>query len=320
MIFMPDMISERIHGVVDVILTGYEQGRCIDKLDVFRQPDRQMIMELTDKLFRVIFPGFFKDKSYRIYSVKNNLSMVMEDIAFRLNKQIAVALRYSSHSQEEENFFKEKSKPIVLAFLEQIPKVRDFIETDVQATLDGDPAAENVDEIIFSYPGIYAITVHRLAHELHRLAVPVIPRIMSEYAHSRTGIDIHPGAEIGRHFFIDHGTGIVIGETTVIGDNVKIYQGVTLGALSTKGGRQLRSSKRHPTIEDNVTIYSGASILGGDTVIGEGSVIGGNVFITKSVTPGTRISVKNQELHYDSNRKVVEKEDVETDGAWFYMI
>ena len=320
MVFMPDMISERIHGIVDGILADYEQGRSIDKLDVFRQPDRQMITELTDKLFRVIFPGYFKDKSYRIYSVKNNLSMVMEDIAFRLNKQIAVALRYSSHSQEEETFFKEKSKPIVLAFLEQIPKVRDFIETDVQATLDGDPAAENADEIIFSYPGIYAITVHRLAHELHRLEVPVIPRIMSEYAHSRTGIDIHPGAEIGRHFFIDHGTGIVIGETTIIGDHVKIYQGVTLGALSTKGGRQLRSSKRHPTIEDNVTIYSGASILGGDTVIGEGSVIGGNVFITKSVAPGTRISVKNQELHYDSNRKVVEKEDVETDGAWFYMI
>jgi serine O-acetyltransferase len=159
----------------------------------------------------------------------------------------------------------------------------------VQAAYDGDPAAYNKDEIIYSYPGLYAILVNRLAHELFLLGVPLIPRVMTEHAHSKTGIDIHPGATIGKYFFIDHGTGIVIGETTEIGDNVKIYQGVTLGALSTRGGQSLRNKKRHPTIEDNVTIYSNASVLGGDTVIGHDSIIGGSTFITESVPPESRI-------------------------------
>ena len=166
----------------------------------------------------------------------------------------------------------------------------------MQAAYDGDPAAYSKDEVILAYPGIQAIAINRIAHELFLLEVPLIPRIMTEYAHSITGIDIHPGATIGKYFFIDHGTGIVVGETTVIGEHVKIYQGVTLGALSTKGGQKLRNKRRHPTIEDNVTIYAGASILGGDTVVGADSVVGSNVFITKSIQPGTRISVKNQEL------------------------
>ena len=317
---MSDIIGRNIPGVIDSILTDYEQGRSIDKLDVFSQPDRKLVTELTLKLIRVIFPGFYKDQAYRIYNVKNNLSLVVEDIAFRLNKQIAVALRYNLPEAEKNEGIEERSQRITLDFLRGIPRIRDYIETDVQATLDGDPAAYSEDEIIFSYPGIRAITIHRLAHALHLLGVPVIPRIMSEYAHSRTGIDIHPGAVIGRHFFIDHGTGIVIGETTVIGDHVKIYQGVTLGALSTKGGRQLKNRKRHPTIKDNVTIYSGASILGGDTVIGEGAIIGGNVFITKSVAPGTQVSVKNQELRYDEGKNMVEKSDLDNEGAWFYVI
>ena len=317
---MTDIIGRDITGVITNILTDYEGCRSIDKLDVFSQPDRQLVTELTLKLLRVIFPGFYKDKSYRIYNVKNNLSLVIEDIAFRLNKQIAVALRYNLPTEENVEGIEERSQRITLDFLQRIPCIRDFIETDVQATLDGDPAAYSEDEIIFSYPGIRAITIHRLAHELHRLGVPVLPRIMSEYAHSQTGIDIHPGAQIGRYFFIDHGTGIVIGETTIIGNHVKIYQGVTLGALSTKGGRQLRNHKRHPTIENNVTIYSGASILGGDTVIGEGAIIGGNVFITKSVAPGTQVSVKNQELRYDAGKDKMEKADLDNEGAWFYVI
>ena len=170
--------------------------------------------------------------------------------------------------------------------MKRIPKIREYINTDVEATFEGDPASTGTDEIIFSYPGLYAIFVFRVAHELHQLEVPLIPRMMTEYAHSLTGIDIHPGATIGKYFFIDHGTGIVIGETTLIGEHVKIYQGVTLGALSTRGGQRLRGSRRHPTIEDNVTIYSNASILGGDTVIGRGVTIGGNAFITKSVYKG----------------------------------
>lgn len=171
-----------------------------------------------------------------------------------------------------------------------------MVQTDLQAAYDGDPAATGMAELIFSYPGLFAITVYRLAHVLYTLKVPMIPRIMTEHAHSVTGIDIHPGATIGKYFFIDHGTGIVVGETTVIGENVKIYQGVTLGGLSTRGGQSLRGQRRHPTIEDDVTIYANASILGGQTVIGHGCVIGASAFITQSIPPCTRVSMKNQEL------------------------
>jgi serine O-acetyltransferase len=184
--------------------------------------------------------------------------------------------------------------------LESIPMIRKILATDVRAAFDGDPAAKSYDEIIFSYPGIYAITVYRMAHELYHFEIPLLPRIMTEYAHSKTGIDIHPGAHINESFVIDHGTGVVIGETTTIGRNVRIYQGVTLGALSLPkdAGIQLRGKKRHPTIEDNVIIYSGATILGGDTVIGERSIIGGNVWITESVPPETRVIMEKPRLIY----------------------
>jgi serine O-acetyltransferase len=185
---------------------------------------------------------------------------------------------------------------VVDAFLQKLPEVRRILETDAQAAYEGDPAATSRMEVVMAYPGMYAVTVQRLAHELYRLRVPIIPRVMSELAHSKTGIDIHPGATIGERFFIDHGTGVVIGETTVIGSNVKIYQGVTLGALSPRKGQSLAGVKRHPTVCDNVTIYSGASILGGDTVIGEGAIIGGNSFITESVGENMRVSVKKPEL------------------------
>ena len=176
--------------------------------------------------------------------------------------------------------------------------MREYLYTDVQAAYDGDPAAYSTDEIIFSYPGLYAITIYRMAHVLFKLDVPMIPRIMTEYAHSLTGIDIHPGATIGKYFFIDHGTGIVIGETTEIGNNVKIYQGVTLGALSTRKGQQLKGVKRHPTLGNYVTIYSGTSVLGGETVIGDGATIGGNSFIVESVPAGTKVSIKTPELQF----------------------
>ncbi|MBR5789364.1 MAG: serine acetyltransferase, partial [Lachnospiraceae bacterium] len=186
-----------------------------------------------------------------------------------------------------------ESYRICKVFFSKIPDIRDYIEDDLLAIYNGDPAAKCLDEIILAYPGLMAITTNRLAHELYLLEVPLLPRLMTEYAHSRTGIDIHPGATIGRHFFIDHGTGIVIGETSVIGNNVKIYQGVTIGALSVNGGHLLSNEKRHPTINDNVTIYAGASILGGDTIIGENSVIGANAFITSSVPAGSKISIVN---------------------------
>ena len=193
---------------------------------------------------------------------------------------------------------KAKAQTISLAFFRRIPEVRAMVQTDVEAAYAGDPAATSTDEIIFCYPGLYAITVYRLAHVLYELQVPMLPRIMTEYAHGLTGIDIHPGATIGKYFFIDHGTVIVIGETTVIGENVKIYQGVTLGGLSTRAGQGLRGKKRHPTIEDNVTIYANASILGGQTVIGRESVIGANAFITHSIPEANTVSIKSQELQF----------------------
>ena len=200
-------------------------------------------------------------------------------------------------------------------FFGKIPMIREYIETDLLATLDGDPAAGSFDEIILAYPGLMAITVYRIAHELYLLKVPVLPRLMTEYAHSETGIDIHPGATIGKYFFIDHGTGIVVGETSIIGQNVKIYQGVTIGALSTRGGQ-----KRHPTICDNVTIYAGASILGGDTIIGENTVIGGNTFITRSIEANSKVSMKNLEMEYHTNDNQKKTEELDQGDAWCYII
>ena len=194
--------------------------------------------------------------------------------------------------------------------------LREYLATDIQAAFDGDPAAYSTDEVIFSYPGVFAVTVYRIAHELLLLGVPMIPRMMTEYAHSITGIDIHPGATIGKYFFIDHGTGIVIGETTIIGDNVKIYQGVTLGALSTRKGQQLKGVKRHPTIGDNVTIYSGTTILGGETVIGNGATIGGNSVIVNSVSEGMKVSVKNPELQFSFSQP----KDAKNGEFWDWVI
>jgi len=285
--------EEKIESVVDTILKDYSGQRDIDKLELYRNPDKDVVIDIIDKLRRIVFPGYFKDKNYRMYNAKHNLSMLIEDVMFHLNQQISVA--YQSTGEAEETA-QQHAEETCMAFFRQIPQVREMVQTDLQAAYDGDPAATGMAEIIFAYPGLFAITVYRLAHVLYTLNVPMLPRIMTEHAHSITGIDIHPGATIGKYFFIDHGTGIVVGETTVIGENVKIYQGVTLGALSTRGGQSLRGKRRHPTIEDNVTIYAGASVLGGETVIGRDSVIGSNAFITKSVAPCTTVSIKNQEL------------------------
>jgi serine O-acetyltransferase len=235
---------------------------------------------------------------------------LVHNIFADLHQQIVSALKHQAiKNNENYSDFQARAAAICNDFLSNIPRVMESLAMDVQAAFDGDPAAEDKDEIIFSYPGVFALFVYRLAHELYLLKVPLIPRIMTEYAHSRTGIDIHAGAKIGRYFFMDHGTGIVIGETSEIGDYVTIYQGVTIGALSTRGGQTLRGVKRHPTIEDNVTIYSGASILGGETVIGHDVVIGSNVFITQSVPAGTRVSLKNQELLYQDRSHKELKQD-----------
>lgn len=280
-----ETIEKQIEQVVDTILEDYRHERDVDRIDLRHQPDKDSVIDMIAKLRRIVFPGYAREKNYRIYNARHNLSMLMEDVMFHLSRQIGIVLGSEERGQQ-----------IALEFLRTIPQVRAIVQTDLEAAYEGDPAASCIDEIIFSYPGVLAITVYRLAHELSRLGVPMIPRIMTEYAHSVTGIDIHPGASIGKYFFIDHGTGIVIGETTVIGERVKIYQGVTLGGLSTRGGQSLRGRKRHPTIEDRVTIYANASILGGETVIGAGSVIGANAFVTHSVPPCTTVTIKNQEL------------------------
>ena len=289
-------IEQQIEGIVDTILEDYRHGRDIDKLDPRQQPDKEVVIDMIGKLLRILYPGATREKTYRIYNARHNLSMLIEDVMYNLNKQISITLRGTL----EETAAEEKAQALSLAFFREIPSVRARLQTDVEAFYSGDPAAFSVDEIIFCYPGLYAISVYRLAHVLYTLGVPMLPRIMTEHAHSLTGIDINPGATIGSHFFIDHGTGIVIGETCVIGDHVKIYQGVTLGALTTRGGQSLRGKRRHPTIEDNVTIYAGASILGGGTVIGRDSVIGSNVFITHSIPCCTTVSVKSQELQMKS--------------------
>ena len=290
-----------IHKVVDRIISDYEDDRTVNKIDIYNQPDKKAIEDIVKKLLKILYPGYFNDKVYKIYSLKNNMSATIEDVIFHLKKQIVIALKYCREEDaDKEEELENKAKKITLEFMNQIPYIRSVLETDIEAAYEGDPAAESKDEIIFSYPGLYAISIYRIAHELIRLNAPMIPRIMTEYAHGITGIDIHPGAVIGKYFFIDHGTGIVIGETTEIGEHVKIYQGVTLGGLSTSGGQKLKGKKRHPTIGNHVTIYSGASILGGETVIGDDVVVGGNTFIVNSVEKGKRVSAKKQELKYSN--------------------
>ena len=272
--------SGEVEELVAFILKDYEEEKIIDKIDMFNKPNKAEVIDLINEFFQIIYPGYFRDKSFKIYNFRNNFALLMEDSFYHLNKQVMRALSYDEEKREN---VEEESYNIVKSFFAQIPKIRQYMEWDLQAALDGDPAAESVEELILSYPGIRAITVYRLAHELYIRKVPVLPRLMTEYAHSETGIDIHPGAIIGKRFFIDHGTGIVIGQTAEIGDNVKIYQGVTIGALSTSQGRGLSNVKRHPTIEDHVTIYAGATVLGGETVIGKNVTIKGNAFITESV-------------------------------------
>ena len=222
------------------------------------------------------------------------MAATIEDVIFNLNKQIFNVCKYGNVFVElSEDELKEKVADITFAFVDKIPEIREVLEMDIDAFYEGDPAAYSKADILLSYPGLLAISIYRMAHELYLLGVPMMPRIMTEYGHSETGIDIHPGATIDKYFFIDHGTGIVIGETTSIGKHVKIYQGVTLGGLSTKGGQAMKGSKRHPTIGNNVTIYSGASILGGKTIIEDDVVIGGNAFVTESVSKGSRVVFEN---------------------------
>ncbi|MDR2481762.1 MAG: serine acetyltransferase [Spirochaetaceae bacterium] len=285
-------------AIVRSLVESYSKMSMTIKFDCAYQLNRSVIIETIEKLRELIFPGYFGKKNISADFIEYHTGELIEEVCFALVSQVEHALLHGEVLQDGD--IQEKARSIVFSFLAKLSEVRTTLATDIDAMFDGDPAAFSKDEIISSYPGIYAIMVNRLAHELYLLGVPMIPRIMTEHAHSVTGIDIHPGAAIGHHFCIDHGTGIVVGETAVIGSYVKIYQGVTIGALSTRDGQALKHIKRHPTIEDHVTVYSGASILGGDTVIGSGVVIGSNTFITKSVPKNARISARIHEPKNDN--------------------
>ena len=294
---MDNSLNDGNNGQFDSVIDKLKECSAEDIIFPNYLPNRDVIIDIVGIIRNILFPGYFEKLKPEAEASGYNFDALLADVYERLRGQICRALMHESPvSGICDEDADSRSSQITREFIQKIPELRRILITDVEAALDGDPAASSKHEIIFAYPGIYTISVYRIAHELHLLDVPLIPRIMTEHAHSVTGIDIHPGAQIGHHFFIDHGTGVVIGETTTIGNYVKLYQGVTLGALSTRGGRSLRGKKRHPTLEDEVTVYSSTSILGGDTVIGKGAVIGSNAFITRSVPAGMRVSIKTPEL------------------------
>lgn len=294
---MKPIMMEQIQQTVAEITKNYETNDVLMGKEGRRLPSRNTIILMLKELRRVMFPGYFGDEDLSVYMGDYFVGSHLNKIYQTLKQQIVLALIYNDAELSEEAAT-QQAEEISQYFISRLPYVQQMLLKDVQAGFDGDPAAQSKEDIIISYPGLFAIYVYRIAHELYLKQVPHIPRIMTEYAHSRTGIDINSGADIGEYFFIDHGTGVVIGETTIIGNHVKLYQGVTLGALSTRMGQQLAGVKRHPTIEDHVTIYSGSTILGGDTVIGRGTVIGGNAFITESVAADTKVIVKNPEMTF----------------------
>ena len=314
-------LNHRLPAVVQSLVDSVQAEPRMKHLDRVFLPGRDAIIKSIDLLRQLVFPGYF-----------GKLGITTDNLAFRLGEltieltdilydQVRCCLRYREGIAGENGDNKssrcaecdEQAAQIVSTFFDRIPAVREILATDVQAAFEGDPAARSTDETIFCYPGLFAIFVQRMAHEFHKMGVPLLPRIMTEHAHSRTGIDIHPGAKLGESFFIDHGTGVVIGETTEIGKNVKLYQGVTLGAVAPAFGQLLRGQKRHPTIEDDVTIYAGATILGGDTIIGRGAVIGGNVFITSSVPALNQVSAEPPKLKYRDRRPKSARSEVVLD-------
>jgi serine O-acetyltransferase len=293
-----DKVQVQIHDIITKILDSYKNDNTIAHIQKYPIPSKKKIIKILRELFNIVFPGFFTknelNKTNTSYYIGNKVLFILES----LSEEIAKSFRHTHEIKDDKCELccesLDKGIEVALHLLENIPEIRRKLTLDVNAGYDGDPAAKSFDEIVFSYPGLFTIAVHRLAHVLYEKKISLIPRIMSEYSHSLTGIDIHPGAKIGENFFIDHGTGVVIGETCIIGNNVKLYQGVTLGALSfpkDEKGRLLKGLQRHPIIEDNVTIYSGATILGGTTVIGKNSVIGGNVWIVSSIPPNSKVSL-----------------------------
>jgi serine O-acetyltransferase len=310
-------LNDRLPEVVEALTDSVLAEPRMQHLDRVLLPSRDAIITGIKLLRQLIFPGYFGNQALTRQNLPFRMGELVIELSNLLYEQVRCCLRYrdkipgTNGNSDDCQHCDTEAREIVSKFFDLIPGVRELLATDVQAAFDGDPAAQSTDETIFCYPGLFAIMVQRLAHEFYTMNVPLLPRIMTEYAHSLTGIDIHPGARLGPRFFIDHGTGVVVGETTEIGANVKIYQSVTLGALAPAFGQALRGQKRHPTIEDDVTIYAGATILGGDTVIGKGAVIGGNVFITQSVPPLNQVSAEPPKLKYRDRRPKSQRGDGE---------
>jgi len=297
---------DKVPDVVKELLTSWNSKECFDHISLVSIPSQEKIVDIVQQTRRILFPGYFTDTKLHSANIEYYIGKETTDLYDKVAEQITMAIRHDCKRNELPcTRCDELSHRNALSFIESLPKVAITLASDIRATLNGDPATKSPDEIIFCYPGLLATLIFRMAHELYLLNVPIIPRIMGEYAHSLTGIDIHPGATIGPGFFIDHGTGVVIGETTVIGKNVRIYQGVTLGAMSLPrdAGKTMRDQKRHPTIEDDVIVYSNTTILGGKTIIGKGSIIGGNIWLTESVATDTKVLLKRPELIYNNLAK-----------------
>jgi len=295
-------LKETLPALTDRIVETYEECGRIHHLGHSPLPSYTEIVAILKDLREILYPGYGRRQNLHMGNVSYHVGDLIDSLHDRLTQQFCRAFRHQCKAKDLENDFEAEAQQLAIRLLETIPTLRKVLTDDVQAAYDGDPAAKTMAEILFCYPGLSAITVQRIAHELFLMGVPLIPRMMTEYAHAKTGIDIHPGATIGRRFFIDHGTGVVIGETTTIGDNVKIYQGVTLGALSfprdETTGEILRDVKRHPTIENDVVIYANATILGGRTTIGHHSVVGSSAWITRSVEPYTTVTIESPRLRY----------------------
>jgi len=298
-------LYEGIPAAVQELVASCNEEGSFDHVGPSPIPSQEMVIKVIHQVRRILFPGYFTSTRLDSVNLTYHLGQEATNLFENLAAQIVLSiqhdcLRYDLACTQ----CQERGHEVALEFIQALPEIRTILTADIQAAMEGDPACQSYDEIIFSYPGLFAITVYRMAHKLFELKVPLIPRIMTEYAHSLTGIDIHPGADIREGLFIDHGTGVVVGETTQIGSKVRLYQGVTLGALSVpRNGRDLlRNKKRHPTIEDDVIIYANATILGGETVIGARSIIGGNVWITQSVPSDTRVFLKEPELIYLGNK------------------
>ena len=294
-------LENPIPKTVNTLSEGFKSGKWASHIEPVPIPLKHEVIGLIDRAQRILFPGFFSEEILRPENLEYYLGQQVSQFYEHLATQISAAIRHDCYRHDQScTLCGERSYQIAATVVETLPHIRSLLETDIEATLTGDPAAANSDEVIFSYPGLYATCIYRLAHLLCELEVPLLPRIMSEHAYHRTAIDINPEAKIGSHFFIDHGAGVVIGATTEIGDRVRIYQGVTLGALSLPrdAGEKLRNTKRHPTIEDDVIIYANATILGGETVVGARSVIGGNVWLIKSVPSDTQVLLERHKLVY----------------------